>query len=74
MAHNEVLYLYHKWFLRVLSEVRDKPEDLLIQINNILVKKDLESITNFYNAIRTFRKWDLKVNPFVQFMLDTELA
>jgi predicted nucleotidyltransferase len=74
LAHNEVLYPYHKWFLRVLSEVREKPEDLMVQINNILEKKDLKSITNFYNTIRTFRKWDLKVNPFVQFMLDTELA
>ena len=74
LAHNEVLYPYHKWFMRVLSEVRDKPGDLMIQINNLLEKKDIESINNFYNGIRTFRKWDTKVNPFVQFMLDTELA
>lgn len=74
LAHNEVLYPYHKWFLRVLSEVRDRPEDLMAQINNILEKKDIDSINIFYNTIRTFRRWDIKVNPFVQFMLDTELA
>jgi hypothetical protein len=74
LTHNEVLYPYHKWFMRVLSEVGAKPEDLMIQISNLLEKKDLDSINKFYDAIRTFRKWDLKVNPFVQFMLDTELA
>jgi predicted nucleotidyltransferase len=74
LAYNEVLYPYHKWFMRVLSEVRDKPEDLMVKISNVLEKKDLESINIFYNAIRIFRKWDVKVNPFVQFMLDTELA
>ena len=29
LAHNELLYPYHKWFLRVLAEAKEKPPTLL---------------------------------------------
>src|SRR5512140_1736036 len=29
LAHNEMLYPYHKWFLKVLERAKEKPADLL---------------------------------------------
>ncbi len=32
LAHNEIFYPYHKWFLRLLERAPDKPPDLLARI------------------------------------------
>lgn len=74
LAHNEMLYPYHKWFLKVLERAKDRPSDLLACIQNLNESPTAENIQSFYEKIKTFRAWS--DNPYgwpAQFMLDSEL-
>ncbi|HEX9838530.1 MAG TPA: nucleotidyltransferase domain-containing protein [Anaerolineales bacterium] len=74
LAHNEMLYPYHKWFLKVLEQAKDKPSDLLACIQTLNESPIMENIAAFYEKIKTFQLWT--DNPFswpAQFMLDSEL-
>ena len=57
LASNEVLYAYHKWFLRVLNDIDDKPEGIMEAIDDTLNHKNQESIDRFCELIRTFKSW-----------------
>ncbi len=74
LAHNEMLYPYHKWFLKVLELAMDRPSDLLACIQTLNESPTAENIEEFYEKIKTFQPWT--DNPFswpAQFMLDSEL-
>ena len=57
LAHNEMLYPYHKWFLRVLSGAPDKPEDMMVHIEGLLREASGENVDAFYDCINGFRQW-----------------
>jgi len=74
LAHNELLYPYHKWFLKVLQTAKDKPSDLLACIQTLNESPTAENIEAFYERVKTFQPWS--DNPYswpAQFMLDSEL-
>jgi predicted nucleotidyltransferase len=74
LAHNEILYPYHKWFLKVLECTKDKPSGLLDCIQTLTESPTAENIEAFYEMIKSFRPWS--DNPYhwpVQFLLDSEL-
>ena len=74
LAHNEMLYPYHKWFLKVLERAKDRPSDLPACIQSLNESPTAENIQAFYEKIKTFRAWS--DNPYgwpAQFMLDSEL-
>ncbi len=74
LAHNELLYPYHKWFLRVLAEAKDKPPALLAHIESIYQTPSAENVQSFYELIRDFQDWGILDNGWpAQFMLDSEL-
>lgn len=74
LAYNETLYPYHKWFLKVLESVKNKPDDLLIYINTVLENKTQESVEALYNSIINFNKWSSSEKHWsIKFMLDSEL-
>jgi hypothetical protein len=73
LAHNERLYPYHKWFLRVLEEAPDKPAGLREHIDAVLDAPCRETLDQFYVTIKNFRVWDgSTANWPTQFMLDSE--
>lgn len=75
LAHNEELYPYHKWFIRVLGQVKDKPEGLIRQINLVLQHKDDRDIDTLYSMITEFRDWGCDKHEWAnRFLLDTELS
>lgn len=75
LAHNEELYPYHKWFIRVLGQVKDKPEGLIRQINLVLQHKDDRDIDTLYSMITEFRDWGCDKHEWAnRFLLDTELG
>ncbi|RIK89241.1 MAG: hypothetical protein DCC71_26080 [Proteobacteria bacterium] len=60
LAHNELLFPYHKWFLRVLESAPDRPADLMQRIDA---------------SVRNFRAWEDAGAPWpAQFLHDSELA
>ena len=74
LAHNELLYPYHKWFLKVLEGAKDKPSGLLDSIQALTELPIAENIEAFYEKVKTFQPWS--DNPYhwpVQFLLDSEL-
>jgi len=74
LAHNETLYPYHKWFLKVLESVKNKPDNLLPSIGNVLENKTGESVEALYDMITSYNKWMSSDKHWsIRFMLDSEL-
>jgi predicted nucleotidyltransferase len=74
LAHNELLYPYHKWFLKVLEGAKEKPSDLMDCIQTLTESPTAETIEGFYEKVKTFQPWS--EDPYhwpVQFLLDSEL-
>ncbi|MGB8981494.1 MAG: nucleotidyltransferase domain-containing protein [Anaerolineales bacterium] len=74
LAHNEMLYPYHKWFLKVLENARDKPDGFMACLRALNAEPTPDNIEAFYQAVKTFQPWNQ--NPYgwgAQFMLDSEL-
>ena len=74
LAHNELLYPYHKWFLRVLQEASDQPDGLLESIHQLSSSPTLESVESLYEKVKNFRPWiEGEFSWPTQFMFDSEL-
>jgi len=74
LAHNELLYPYHKWFLKVLEQAKDKPADLLESIHALNENPVAENIESLYEKVKSFRPWiEGDFSWPTQFMLDSEL-
>ncbi len=74
LAHNETLYPYHKWFLRVLETVRDKPDGLMAAIQGLLEDPNRERVQQFYEMVKDYRQWELNgIHWPSMFMRDCEL-
>lgn len=74
LTHNEILYPYHKWFLKVLEGAREQPSDLMACIQSLTQAPTAENVEAFYQKVKTFQPWT--DNPYhwpVQFLLDSEL-
>lgn len=74
LTHNEMLYPYHKWFLKVLEGAREQPSDLMACIQSLTQAPIAENVEAFYQKVKTFQPWT--DNPYhwpVQFLLDSEL-
>lgn len=74
LAHNERLYPYHKWFLRVLERVPLRPADLMERIAALHEDPSQATLLGFWATIKNFRPWEGADEPWpVQFMRDSEL-
>jgi predicted nucleotidyltransferase len=74
LAHNEMLYPYHKWFLRVLEKAREKPPGLMASIEALTRSANPGTVEAFYENVRSFQPWgDNAYSWPAQFMLDSEL-
>jgi predicted nucleotidyltransferase len=74
LAHNEALYPYHKWFLRVLADVNDQPAGLLTHTEALLRSPDPNTFRTYYDCVKDFRQWEANETGWAnQFMLDSEL-
>jgi hypothetical protein len=74
LAHNELLYPYHKWFLHVLENASEKPDGLLESIHQLVSAPTLENVEALYQKIKMFQPWEQgEVNWPTRFMFDSEL-
>lgn len=75
LAENECLYPFHKWFLRVLAEIEDKPDNLMKTIDDLMNAPNQKLVEKFYQDIKVYRDWsDIDINWPNIFMQDTELS
>ncbi len=72
LAENEVLYPYHKWFLRVLDGVNDKPDGLMALIDTLLAKPQADDIKRYFELVSDFRPWPT-ASWANQFIADSEM-
>ena len=74
LAHNELLYPYHKWFLRVLENAANKPDHLLEAIHQLNTSPTIENVQCLYEKVKTFQPWiEGEFSWPTQFMFDSEL-
>jgi hypothetical protein len=73
LAHNERLYPYHKWFLRVLADCPQKPEGLLDAIERLHAEPSGDNARAFYETVKDFREWEQPACGWPgQFVVDSE--
>lgn len=74
LTHNEMLYPYHKWFLKVLEGAQEKPADLMASIHALTAAPTTETVEAFYEKVKSFQPWSEDPHHWpVQFLLDSEL-
>ncbi|OCT17248.1 hypothetical protein A8709_27335 [Paenibacillus pectinilyticus] len=74
LSCNEVVYPYHKWFMKVLEGVTNKPDDLVLRMNNVLKHKSKENVEALYESVTQFHPWPKSEKGWhIRFMLDSEL-
>lgn len=74
LAYNELLYPYHKWFLRVLSSAEKKPENIVGLIEAALETKAEADVMALFDTVKSFHSWPEHQHGWVpQFVLDNEL-
>ncbi|HTO04472.1 MAG TPA: hypothetical protein VL069_12255 [Opitutus sp.] len=74
LAHNQLLYPYHKWFLRVLETAPEKPPTLMSEIAGLAANPTRQAIEQFGRTIREFRPWQISHATWpAQFMQDSEV-
>lgn len=75
LAHNQILYPYHKLFMGELERAPEKPANLIELIGALMEEPTAESARAFHDAIASFRRWSEPSELWpVRFMKDTELA
>lgn len=74
LAYNEVVYPYHKWFMKALEGVNNKPNDLVLIMNKVLKHKTKENVEALYESVAQFHQWPKSEKGWhIRFMLDSEL-
>jgi hypothetical protein len=75
LAHNRILYPYHKWFMTELRAAPEKPADLLERIDALLDAPAQQTADAFCQSIIQFTDWGVDPATWpTRFMLDTEWA
>jgi len=75
LAHNEILFPYHKFLLTELARAPEKPDNLMALIDALLAEHTPENAKAFYDAIKDFRFWNEAWEAWpVRFLKDTETA
>jgi hypothetical protein len=74
LAHNRILFPYHKWLARVVAQAPRKPEDFVSHMDSVLQSPTPESAAAFYKVVNDFvpriksdRHWS------TNFLFDSEL-
>jgi predicted nucleotidyltransferase len=75
LAHNRLLYPYHKWFLTVLAGAKEKPDGLMNGIERLYRAPDSDGVRGLFECVRDFRNWGTDQSGWVpRFMKDSELT
>ena len=74
LAHNRMLYPYHKWLLRQLERAPEKPAGMVEAMRALCAAPTPERVEALASMVRGFRAWDTGATPWpVRFMDDVEL-
>ena len=75
LAHNRMLYPFHKWFLRSLEQAPEKPAGIVELIRQATTVPTADAATQISEAVLGFRDWDRGATDWPNlFIHDTEQA
>ncbi len=75
LAHNRVLFPYHKWLPRTLEAAPEKPDGLMTCFNRLLEEPSAPNATALFELVRDFRDWGVSdLDAYTWFMTDVEWA
>lgn len=75
LAHNRVLFPYHKWLPRVLETAPDKPVGFMELFTNLLDEPGSEIANALFERLRDFQDWGVSdLEAYTWFMTDVEWA
>jgi hypothetical protein len=75
LAHNELLYPYHKWFLRVLAQAPEQPAGLLDVLSRLNREPSAEHASAAFQLVNGFRAWPTgNIGWGEHFLRDAELG
>lgn len=73
LAHNRILYPYHKWFMRALREAPEKPAGFVELAEALLHTPNQANATAFVDSLSHFQTWNIGLGEaVVNFMRDRE--
>jgi len=72
LAYNEMLFPFHKWFLRVLAEAEHKPEGILDLIDKVINTRSPEAVKQFVTAIDNFTNWGIEASEWASCVVTKE--
>ncbi len=73
LAHNRVLYPYHKWLPRALRDVPDKPVGFMKAFSALTAKPSAENASELFESLCAFRDWGVSdIEAYTWFMRHVE--
>jgi hypothetical protein len=73
LAHNRILYPYHKWFMTELRRAPYKPDGLMELVDCLLAEPNKTHADAFASTVLNFTAWDQPPESWpVRFMADSE--
>jgi predicted nucleotidyltransferase len=74
LAHNRMLFPYHKWLTRVVAQAPSKPDRFLSHMDSVLQSPTPESAASFYQAVNEFvPRVESDCHWSTNFLFDSEL-
>lgn len=75
LAHNRMLFPYHKWLMTEIQCAADKPEHFVALTNDLLQSPTLDTAKAFFESVANFRDWGVTIREGVNaFTEDSERA
>jgi hypothetical protein len=73
LAHNQMLYPFHKWFLRSLAAAEDKPEGIVELMRSVAAAPSAQGAEAIADAVLGYRDWERgDISWPNHFIFDTE--
>ncbi len=73
LAHNRVLFPYHKWFLVYLERCKEKPIGFIENINTLLKEPNLKNANTLFTSLQDFNDWGVPdIKAYLWFMEEVE--
>ena len=75
LAHNRVLFPYHKWFARTLADAADKPQEFMKHFDALLETPSGNNATALFECVKNHNDWGVSdLDAYTWFMTDVEWA
>ncbi len=75
LAHNRVLFPYHKWLLYYLEKCPHKPIDFLENMDLLLKTPNSENANRLFLSLKDFKDWGVSdLDAYSWFMKEVELS